>query len=31
TQLDLSTFARGVYFIKINIDNQIINHRIILQ
>ena len=31
TQLDLSTFAKGVYFIKINIDNQIINQRIILQ
>jgi pyridoxine 5'-phosphate synthase PdxJ len=31
TQLDLSTFAKEVYFIKINIDNQIINHRIILQ
>ena len=31
TKLDLSTFAKGVYFIKINIDNQIINQRIILQ
>jgi len=31
TQLDLSTFAKGVYFITINIDNQIINQRIILQ
>ena len=31
TQLDLSTFAKGVYFIKMNIDNQIINQRIILQ
>ena len=30
-KLDLSTFAKGVYFIKINIDNQIINQRIILQ
>ena len=31
TKLDLSTFAKGVYFIKININNQIINQRIILQ
>ena len=31
TQLDLSTFARGVYFIKININNQIINQKILLQ
>jgi hypothetical protein len=31
TKLDLSTFAKGVYFIKINIDNQIINYRILLQ
>ena len=31
TKLDLSTFAKGVYFIKININNQIVNQRIILQ
>ena len=31
TKIDLSTFAKGVYFIKININNQIINQRIILQ
>ena len=31
TKLDLSTFAKGVYCIKININNQIINQRIILQ
>jgi hypothetical protein len=31
TTLDLSTFAKGVYFIKININNQIINQRILLQ
>ena len=31
TKLDLSNFAKGVYFIKININNQIINQRIILQ
>ena len=31
TKLDLSTFAKGVYFIKINIDNQIVNYRILLQ
>jgi len=31
TKLDLSTFAKGVYLLKINIENQIINHRIILQ
>jgi len=31
TKLDLSTFAKGVYFIKININNQIIHQRIILQ
>ena len=30
-KLDLSNFAKGVYFIKININNQIINQRIILQ
>ena len=29
--LDLSTFAKGIYFIKININNEIINERIILQ
>jgi len=31
TKLDLSNFEKGVYFIKININNQIINQRIILQ
>ena len=31
TKLDLSTFAKGVYCIKISINNQIINQRIILQ
>ena len=31
TILDLSNFEKGVYFIKININNQIINQRIILQ
>ena len=31
TILDLSKFAKGVYFMKININNQIINQRIILQ
>jgi len=31
TKLDLSTFAKGVYSIKINLNNQIINQRIILQ
>ena len=31
TKLDLSKFANGVYLIKININNQIINQRIILQ
>ena len=31
TIIDLSTFAKGGYFIKININNQIINQRIILQ
>ena len=31
TKLDLSTFAKGVYCIKININNRIINQRIILQ
>jgi len=31
TKLDLSTFAKGVYCIKIDINNQIINQRIILQ
>ena len=30
-KLDLSGFHKGVYFIKININNQIINQRIILQ
>ena len=30
-KLDLSDFDKGVYFIKININNQIINQRIILQ
>jgi len=31
TKLDLSNFAKGVYFIKIDINDQIINQRIILQ
>ncbi|MDC0249416.1 T9SS type A sorting domain-containing protein [Flavobacteriales bacterium] len=31
TQLDLSTFAKGIYFIKININNQIVNQKILLQ
>ena len=31
TKLDLSTFTKGIYLLKININNQIINHRIILQ
>lgn len=31
TEIDLSTFAKGVYYIRININNQIINQRIILQ
>ena len=31
TKLDLSSFAKGVYCIKISITNQIINQRIILQ
>ena len=29
--IDLSKFAKGVYFVKININNRIINERIILQ
>ena len=31
TKIDLSTFAKGVYFIKININNHNVNQRIILQ
>lgn len=29
--IDLSTFAKGIYFIQIEVNNQLINHRIILQ
>ena len=31
TKLDLSTFARGIYFIQIEQKNQIMNYRIVLQ
>lgn len=31
TSIDLSTFAKGIYFIQIELNNQLINHRIILQ
>ena len=31
TNMDLSSFAKGIYFIQIEINNQLINHRIILQ
>ena len=31
TKLDLTIFTKGVYFIKMNINNHIINQRIILQ
>ncbi|MAW21320.1 MAG: hypothetical protein CMD16_02850 [Flavobacteriales bacterium] len=31
TEIDLSTFAKGVYYMRINTNNQIINQRIILQ
>ena len=31
TSVDLSTFAKGIYFIQLEINNQLINHRIILQ
>jgi hypothetical protein len=31
TNIDLSTFAKGIYFIQIELNNQIINQRIILQ
>jgi len=31
TSIDLTTFAKGVYFIQIELNNQLINHRIILQ
>ena len=31
TSIDLSTFAKGIYFIQLEIKNQLINHRIILQ
>ena len=29
--VDLSKFAKGVYFVKLNINNRIINERIIVQ
>ncbi|MDA0890275.1 MAG: T9SS type A sorting domain-containing protein, partial [Bacteroidetes bacterium] len=31
TKLDLSTFAKGIYFIQIEQNNQIMNYRIVLQ
>ncbi|MDP7567607.1 MAG: T9SS type A sorting domain-containing protein [Flavobacteriales bacterium] len=31
TELDLSTFAKGIYFIQIEQNNQIMNYRIVLQ
>ena len=31
TKLDLATFAKGIYFIKIELSSQIINYRIVLQ
>ena len=31
TKLDLSTFAKGIYFIQIEQNNQIANYRIVLQ
>ncbi|MEC9209196.1 MAG: T9SS type A sorting domain-containing protein, partial [Bacteroidota bacterium] len=31
TKLDLSTFAKGIYFIQIKQNNQIVNYRIVLQ
>ena len=31
TELDLSTFAKGIYFIHIKQNNQIINYKIVLQ
>ena len=30
-KLDLASFAKGIYFIKIELSNQIINYRIVLQ
>ena len=31
TKIDLSSFAKGLYFIEIKINHQLINHKIILQ
>ena len=31
TKLDLATFAKGIYFIRIELSSQIINYRIVLQ
>jgi len=31
TKIDLSPFTKGLYFIQIKLNNQLINHRIILQ
>ena len=31
TSIDLSAFAKGIYFIQLEINNQLISHRIILQ